>query len=96
MFIKKKSQVTIPLTKLLQKGTCFKFNDECMVAFNHLKQALVYAPTMKPPRYDESFEMICEASHNFTGVTLGQHDGDTFNIIHYAIRTLNEAQRKYL
>ena len=35
-----------------------------MVAFNHLKQALVDAPVMKPPKYDEPFELICEASHN--------------------------------
>lgn len=66
-----------------------------MIAFNHLKQALVDEPIMKPPKYDESFEMICEASYNSIGVTLGQYDGSTFNIVHFASKTLNEAQRKY-
>jgi hypothetical protein len=77
-FIKSISQVAIPLTKLLQKGTRFKFNDECMVVFNRHNQDLVDAPTMKPPKYDESFEMICEASHNIVGVTLGQYNVNYF------------------
>jgi hypothetical protein len=66
-----------------------------MVDFNHLKQALVDASIMKPRKCDETFEMIWETSHNSIGLTLGQYDGSVFNIIHFASKTLNGAQRNY-
>jgi hypothetical protein len=41
------------------------------------------------------FDLLCEASDEAMGVVLGQHDGDNFNVIHHASRTLNEAQNNY-
>ena len=66
-----------------------------MVAFNKLKQALINAPVIKPPNYDKPFDLICKASHDAIGVTLAQYDGTTYNIIHYASKTLNDAQKMY-
>ena len=42
-----------------------------------------------------TFDLICEASDDAVGVTLGQHIGRRFNIIHHASRTLNSAQKNY-
>ena len=42
-----------------------------------------------------NFDLICEASDDAVGVTLGQHLGHRFNIIHHASRTLNSAQKNY-
>ena len=83
------------MTKLLQKYSRFKFNDNCMIAFNKLKQALIDAPIIKPPDYDKPFELICKASNDAIGVTLAQYVDSTFNVIHYASKTLSDAQRKY-
>ena len=58
-FIGKKSEIALPMTKLLQKYSRFKFNDNCMIAFNKLKQALIDAPIIKPLDYDKPFELIC-------------------------------------
>ena len=70
------------MTKILQKYSRFKFSDDCMVAFNKLKQALIDAPVIKPPNYDKPFDLICKASYDAIGVTVGQYDGITFNVIH--------------
>jgi hypothetical protein len=53
------------------------------------------APVIKLSDRDKPFELICEASDSAIGATLGQRDGNNFNIIHHAILTLNEAQRNY-
>ena len=90
-FIRNFAQVSIPLTKLLQKSVRFKFSNECMVSFNCLKQALVDAPILKPSNYSEPFELVCNASHNTVDVILGQYDEGVFNIIHFANKTLNDA-----
>ena len=84
------------MTKLLQKFSRFKFSDDCMIAFNKLKQALINALVIKPPNYDKHFDLICKASYDAIGVTLGQYNGTIFNVIHYASKTLNDAQKRYL
>jgi hypothetical protein len=94
-FIKNFSKVSRTLTNLLQKDACFDFNDECFTTFYSLKQALLNALVIKPPDSDKPFELICEARDSAIGATLGQHDGNNFNIIHHATCTLNEAQRNY-
>jgi hypothetical protein len=89
-FIKNFSKVSKPLTNLLQKNVRFKFDDSCVSAFNCLKQSLLNAPIIKPPEWEKPFDLLCEASNEAVGAVLGQHDGDNFNIIHHASRTLNE------
>ncbi|MBI0384618.1 hypothetical protein JBE27_52275, partial [Streptomyces albiflaviniger] len=78
-----------------QKGVRFKFDDECLKAFNYLKQALMDAPIIKSPRYDKPFELLCDASHNTVEVMLGQYDGNIFDVIYHASKTLNDAQQNY-
>ena len=63
--------------------------------FDRLKNALSRAPIIKPPIWDTTFDLICEASDDVVGVTLGQHIGRRFNIIHHASRTLNSAQKNH-
>ena len=94
-FIRNFSGISKPLTNLLQKGVRFNFDDKCLVAFDKLKYALSHAPTIKPPIWDITFDLICEASDDAVGVTLGKHTGRRFNIIHHASRTLNGAQKNY-
>ena len=94
-FIRNFYGVSKPLTNLLQKGVGFNFDDNCLEAFNKLKYALSNAPIIKPPVWDLTFDLICEASDAVVGVILGQHVGRRFNIIHHASRTLNGAQMNY-
>ncbi|GJY01658.1 reverse transcriptase domain-containing protein, partial [Tanacetum coccineum] len=45
-FIKDFSKIARPITKLLEKDTLFKFDDECQKAFESLKEKLICAPVI--------------------------------------------------
>lgn len=94
-FIKKFSVVSNPLTNLLQKDIPFRFDEDCNLAFEKLKKTLVIAPIIQPPEWDRPFEIICEAGNHAVSAFLGQHEGKKLNVIHYASRTLNDAQKNY-
>lgn len=48
-FIKDFSKITIPLCNLLMKDVTFEFNEECLTAFNTLKEKLTTAPVIVAP-----------------------------------------------
>jgi len=90
-FIKDFTKITKPLSSLLAKDTPFHFSKECEVAFMKLK-TLTTTPTLHPPIWGESFELMCDASNYAVGVVLGQRINKKPHIIYYASHTLNEAQ----
>ncbi|GJX43787.1 reverse transcriptase domain-containing protein [Tanacetum coccineum] len=49
------SKIARPLTKLLEKDTPFKFNDECQKAFELLKEKLTCAPVIVSPNWNLPF-----------------------------------------
>ena len=57
-FIKKFSLIAKPLTQLLVKDSPFIFNDDCLNAFNRLKEALVSTPIISPPDWALPFEIM--------------------------------------
>ena len=94
-FIKDFSKISRPLTNLLQKDVSFVFDDDCLEAFETLKKALTYAPIFQPPDWNLPFEIMCDASDYDVGVVLGQRVDKKLNVIHYASKTLDSAQRNY-
>ena len=48
-FIKDFSKIARPLTEFLAKDALFLFTNDCLEAFNRLKQALISAPIIQPP-----------------------------------------------
>ena len=94
-FIKDFSKNFGPLTNLLQKDVPFVFYDDCVEAFETLKKALISAPIVQPPNWNLPFEIMCDASDYVVGVFLGQRFDKKLNVIHYANKTLDSAQRKY-
>jgi len=77
-FIKDFSKITQPLTKLLEKDAPFDFGDDCVQAFNMLKEMLVQAPILITPDWKEPFELMCDTSHYAIGAVLGQRRGKQF------------------
>ena len=94
-FIKDFSKISKPLTNLLQKDVPFSFNDDCIESFNILKNALISAPIIQPPDWKLPFEIMCDASDYAVGPVLGQRVDKKLNVIYYASRTLDAAQRNY-
>ncbi|KAK1609542.1 hypothetical protein QYE76_033215 [Lolium multiflorum] len=94
-FIKDFSKISKPLTNLLQKDVPFVFDDDCKEAFETLKKALTIAPVVEPPDWNLPFEIMCDASDFAVGAVLGQRVDKKLNVIHYASKTLDAAQRNY-
>ncbi|KAK1662716.1 hypothetical protein QYE76_050875 [Lolium multiflorum] len=93
-FIKDFSKISKPLTNLLQKDVPFVFDDDCKEAFETLKKATT-APVVEPPDWNLPFEIMCDASDFAVGAVLGQRVDKKLNVIHYASKTLDAAQRNY-
>lgn len=94
-FIKDFSKITKPLTKLLEKDVPFEFNEECVKAFETLKEKLTSTPIIASPNWNLPFELMCEASESAVGAVLGQRKEKHFHPIYFASRTLNAAQQNY-
>ncbi|GJY67545.1 putative nucleotidyltransferase, ribonuclease H [Tanacetum coccineum] len=94
-FIKDFSQVTHPMTQLLMKDAPFNFSKECKQAFDKLKQELTQPPIMIKMDWSLPFEIMCDASDYAVRAVLGQRKDKHFQSIHYASKTMNEAQENY-
>ncbi|GKC72048.1 reverse transcriptase domain-containing protein, partial [Tanacetum coccineum] len=94
-FIKDFSHIARPLTQLLVKDAPFIFSEECIQAFDKLKQELTQAPIMIKPDWSLPFEIMCDASDYAVGAVLGQRREKHFQPIHYASKTMNEAHENY-
>jgi hypothetical protein len=94
-FIKDFSKFSKPLTNLFQKDVPFVFDDDCKEAFKILKKALNTAPIVQPPDWNLFFEITCDASDFSVGAFLGQRVDKKLNVIHYASKTLDAAQKNY-
>src|SRR3954462_14298289 len=83
-FIKEFSKISRPLTNLLQKDIPFVFDDDCVEAFEILKQALISAPIVQPADWNLPFEIMCDASDYAVGAVLGHRVYKKLNVVQYA------------
>ncbi|GJY77258.1 reverse transcriptase domain-containing protein [Tanacetum coccineum] len=83
------------MTHLLEKNTPFIFSEECIQAFQTLKKKLTKAPILIAPDWDQPFELMCDASDYVIGAALGQQIKKHFRPIHYASKTMTEAESNY-
>ncbi|GKA16017.1 reverse transcriptase domain-containing protein [Tanacetum coccineum] len=65
------------------------------LAFQTLKKKLTEAPILIAPDWDLPFELMCDASDYAIGAVLGQRKEKHFRPIHYASKTMTEAQVHY-
>nr|GEX24585.1 retrovirus-related Pol polyprotein from transposon 17.6 [Tanacetum cinerariifolium] len=94
-FIKDFSKIARPMTRLQEKDTPFIFSQECVDTFQILKRKLTEAPILIAPNWDMPFELMCDASDFAIGAVLGQCQDKHFRPIHYASKTMTEAEFKY-
>ncbi|GJW18858.1 reverse transcriptase domain-containing protein [Tanacetum coccineum] len=94
-FIQDFSKIARPMTHLLEKETPFVFSKDCIHAFETLKKKLTEAPILVVPDWNLPFELMCDASDFAIGAVLGQRKMKHFQPIHYASKTMTEAQIHY-
>nr|GFA97747.1 reverse transcriptase domain-containing protein [Tanacetum cinerariifolium]GFA98506.1 reverse transcriptase domain-containing protein [Tanacetum cinerariifolium] len=83
------------MTHLLEKNSPFIFSNECIQAFTTLKEKLTEASILIAPNWDQPFELMCDASDYAVGAVLGQRVEKHFRPIHYASKTMNQAETNY-
>ncbi|GJY02380.1 reverse transcriptase domain-containing protein [Tanacetum coccineum] len=94
-FIQDFSKISRPITHLLEKDTPFVFSQDCTNAFKTLNKKLTEAPVLVIPDWNLPFELTCDASNFAIGSVLGQRKTKHFQPIHYASKTMTEAQIHY-
>nr|GFA34403.1 retrovirus-related Pol polyprotein from transposon 17.6 [Tanacetum cinerariifolium] len=68
---------------------------DCIKAFQTLKKKLTEAPILIAPNWDLPFELMCDASNFTIGAVLGQRHEKHFKPIHYASKTMTDAESNY-
>nr|GEW14937.1 hypothetical protein [Tanacetum cinerariifolium] len=94
-FIQYFLKIARPMTRLLEKDTPFFFSKECVEAFQTLKRKLIKAPILIALDWDLSFQLMCDASDFSIGVVQRQRQEKHFRPIHYASKTMTEAESNY-
>nr|GEU32922.1 reverse transcriptase domain-containing protein [Tanacetum cinerariifolium] len=94
-FVQDFSKISQPMAHLLEKNTPFIFSEDCIKAFQTLKKRLTEAPILIAPNWDLPFDLMCDASEFFIGAVLGQRHEKHFKPIHYASKTMNDAESNY-
>ena len=91
------SQIAVPLTELLKKGSSFTWTPACQTAFDHLRKLLSSDPVLRLPNFDSPFHLHIDACDTGVGAALLQPDGNS-NILHpvaYYSYKLKDYQRGY-
>jgi len=94
-FIQDFAKLAKPLHNLTRKNAVFVWNQECEVAFQALKERLMSAPILVPPRDEGQYVLDTDASDQALGAILQQEQDGQLCVIGYASRALTNAERRY-
>nr|GEU94628.1 hypothetical protein [Tanacetum cinerariifolium] len=94
-FIQDFSKIARPMTHLLEKETSFILLTECREAFETFKKKLTKSPILVAPDWDLTFEIMCDANDFAVEAVLGQRKTKYFQPIHYASKSMTDAQAHY-
>jgi len=84
-----------PLHNLTWKNAVFVWNQECETAFQALKERLMSAPILVPPRDEGQYVLDTDASDQALGAVLQQEQDGQLCVIGYASRPLTNVERRY-
>nr|GEY34611.1 hypothetical protein [Tanacetum cinerariifolium] len=77
------------------KDTPFMFSKVCIDTFETLKKNLTKASILVVPDWNLPFKLMCDASDFAIGAVLRKRKTKHFQCIHYASKTMTEAQIQY-
>lgn len=94
-FIPQFATLSEPLTRLLRKNKRWEWGTDQGNAFAQVRAHLAAAPTLSCPDFQQPFVLQTDASSVVLGAVLTQEVNGRENIIAFASRALNDAEKKY-
>lgn len=94
-FIPKFSEIASPMTQLTKRNKTFNWTTTCSESFQKLKDLLIKTPILTFPTTEGHFILDTDASANGIGAVLSQMHNGQERVISYAIKTLNQAEKRY-
>jgi len=94
-FVQDFAKLAKPLHNLTRKNVTFVWNQECEAAFQALKERLMSAPILVPPRNEGQYVLDMDASDTALGAVLQQEQDGQLRVIGYASCALTNAERCY-
>lgn len=94
-FIPKFSEIASPMTQLTKRNKTFNWTTTCSESFQKLKDLLIKTPILTFPTTEGHFILDTDESANGIGAVLSQMHNGQERVISYAIKTLNQAEKRY-
>jgi hypothetical protein len=94
-FILNFTSLATPLFKLLSKESEFKWDDECQISFEILKQKLSTTPVLRGPNWSLPFHICTDALETALGEVLGQRENQMPYVIYFVCKNLSPAEVNY-
>jgi hypothetical protein len=93
--VKDYAKIAAVFFRLLKKETKWVWSEECVLAFELLKQKLTEYPILRQPNLEIEFIVYCDASNFALGAILAQKDSMGEYVCSYASRLLKGAEIHY-
>ena len=93
--VKAFSSIAKPLNDLTKNDSTLVWTNDCQIAFDTLKQALISPEIMTLPNNTDVFILDCDALDFGIGAVISQIQNNKEKVIAYASRSLNKAQQNY-
>lgn len=94
-FVPNFASIAEPLTRLTSPRARWEWNEEQVAAFSNLQEAVCEHVLLSCPRNNDGFVIVTDASDVGVGAALLQYvDGD-LEVLEFASKKLNSAQRKW-
>ena len=96
-FISRITSTCEPIFKLLKKDQVVRWNDECQIYFDKIKEYLQETPILIPPVEGRPLIMYLTVLENSMGCVLGQHDesGRKEHSIYYLRKKFMDYETRY-
>ena len=85
-----------PFFQLLNKWKGFEWIEECVLAFQQLKEYLSRPPIMSRPKIDEVLFAYITVASNAVSLVLVRVDSGVQRLVYYVSKSLHEAEVRYL
>ena len=98
-YIKSYSSIASPLTRNTIRTKYLKWNGDCQISFDNLKEILSSDLVLQLPNFDKPFRLDTDACNYGIGASLEQPSNDDINLwkpVAFYSKHLSETQQRYL